>query len=405
MHFLVSHPTPPVFDGPEDRNGTRNHDEIRFWADYITPGAPATSYDDEGEPGGLAARRAVRDRRRPELRPLDGDSIPGSIQQLLEHPRVNTKVTPTSDGRRRAAAVAGRRQPHPRRRPQRSTPPTSPTPRRATCGPTTCCRARTCRSSTPASSGRPATTRCSRLVGHLPVPELRPPAGLARRADPSGDREGAIGGISASTGGSATSVGRILADVIVDEPVRGSFAYLEQPGLFALPGVEQLRLFIDRKLPAPPLTHLSGLVVEEAGDRRVHVGDPGESVVADGGGDVRGRHARVRGGRRPRRRRLHDPAEGTALLSSDLSMNFLQPAFPSSERLIARGTVIHTGRRQGLSEARVEDAAGTCSRTRPRDASSSRCRSTRRRLPVCCRPSSRRRSRRRTVPRPATGRS
>ena len=39
VHFLVSHPTPPVFDGPEDRNGTRNADEIRFWADYVTPGA------------------------------------------------------------------------------------------------------------------------------------------------------------------------------------------------------------------------------------------------------------------------------------------------------------------------------------------------------------------------------
>ncbi len=35
VHFLVSHPTPPTFDGPEDRNGTRNHDEIRFWADYV----------------------------------------------------------------------------------------------------------------------------------------------------------------------------------------------------------------------------------------------------------------------------------------------------------------------------------------------------------------------------------
>ena len=26
VHFLVSHPTPPVFDGPEDRNGRRNYD-------------------------------------------------------------------------------------------------------------------------------------------------------------------------------------------------------------------------------------------------------------------------------------------------------------------------------------------------------------------------------------------
>ena len=35
VHVLASHPTPPTFDGPEDRNGTRNHDEIRFWAEYV----------------------------------------------------------------------------------------------------------------------------------------------------------------------------------------------------------------------------------------------------------------------------------------------------------------------------------------------------------------------------------
>jgi uncharacterized protein (TIGR00369 family) len=51
--------------------------------------------------------------------------------------------------------------------------------------------------------------------------------------------------------------------------------------------------------------------------------------------------------------------DGFGLLSSDLSMNFLEPASPASERLVARGTVIHTGRRQGLSEARVEDARGS----------------------------------------------
>ena len=43
VHFLVSHPTPPVFDGPEDRNGRRNFDEIRFWADYIMPGTARTT--------------------------------------------------------------------------------------------------------------------------------------------------------------------------------------------------------------------------------------------------------------------------------------------------------------------------------------------------------------------------
>jgi 5'-nucleotidase / UDP-sugar diphosphatase len=53
VHLLASHPTPPVFDGDEDRNGRRNHDEIRFWADYVN-NAPYI-VDDLGVSGGLAA--------------------------------------------------------------------------------------------------------------------------------------------------------------------------------------------------------------------------------------------------------------------------------------------------------------------------------------------------------------
>jgi len=108
VHFLVSHPTPPVFDGPEDRNGTRNNDEIRFWADYITPG-PTSGYiyDDEGGTGGLrpGARFVVAGDQNSD--PLDGDSIPGSIQQLLEHPLINNRATPESAGAVEASALQG----------------------------------------------------------------------------------------------------------------------------------------------------------------------------------------------------------------------------------------------------------------------------------------------------------
>ncbi|MCA1655835.1 MAG: endonuclease/exonuclease/phosphatase family protein, partial [Pseudonocardiaceae bacterium] len=88
VHFLVSHPTPPTFDGPEDRNGTRNHDEIRFWADYVTPGRGGYIYDDAGGRGGLArdARFVVAGDNNAD--PRDGDSVPGAIQQLLHAPRV-----------------------------------------------------------------------------------------------------------------------------------------------------------------------------------------------------------------------------------------------------------------------------------------------------------------------------
>ncbi|NUQ67776.1 MAG: endonuclease/exonuclease/phosphatase family protein [Phycisphaerales bacterium] len=51
VHFLCSHPTPPAFDGPEMRNRKRNHDEIRFWADYVS-NAPYI-VDDTGREGGL----------------------------------------------------------------------------------------------------------------------------------------------------------------------------------------------------------------------------------------------------------------------------------------------------------------------------------------------------------------
>lgn len=53
VHILASHPTPPVFDGPENRNGNRNHDEIRFWFDYINNEQGAYIYDDNGHKGAL----------------------------------------------------------------------------------------------------------------------------------------------------------------------------------------------------------------------------------------------------------------------------------------------------------------------------------------------------------------
>ena len=108
VHFLVSHPTPPVFDGAEDRNGRRNFDEIRFWADYVTPGPTSRYiYDDEGVSGGLKPGERFVIAGDQNSDPLDGDSIPGSIQQLLEHPLVNTRVTPDSEGAVEASRIQG----------------------------------------------------------------------------------------------------------------------------------------------------------------------------------------------------------------------------------------------------------------------------------------------------------
>ena len=113
VHFLVSHPTPPVFDDPPfyppgvDFNGRRNFDEIRFWADYVIPSRSSYIYDDNGNYGGLAPGAMFVIAGDQNSDPLDGDSIPGAIQQLLDHPLVNAKVTPSSPGAVQQSALQG----------------------------------------------------------------------------------------------------------------------------------------------------------------------------------------------------------------------------------------------------------------------------------------------------------
>jgi hypothetical protein len=98
IHALVSHPTPPVFDGPEDRNGRRNYDEIRFWADYITPEAADYIYDDAGVLGGLANGASFVIMGDQNADPWDGDSVPGAIRQLTEHAAISQHAAPSSKG-------------------------------------------------------------------------------------------------------------------------------------------------------------------------------------------------------------------------------------------------------------------------------------------------------------------
>ena len=101
IHALISQPTPPVFDGAEDRNGLRNHDEIRLWADYISN--EAYLMDDSGVGGGLAAEAHFVVMGDLNADPFDGDSADEAITQLLNHNSINPDVTfgdkiPASEG-------------------------------------------------------------------------------------------------------------------------------------------------------------------------------------------------------------------------------------------------------------------------------------------------------------------
>ena len=107
LHVLASHPTPPVFDGPEDRNGARNHDEIRLWSEYLSNEAVDWLCDDRGTCGGLPAGAHFVIAGDLNNDPQDGDGHHVAIRDLLAHPRVNGAIVPRSEGARAAAASYG----------------------------------------------------------------------------------------------------------------------------------------------------------------------------------------------------------------------------------------------------------------------------------------------------------
>ncbi len=106
VHVLAAHPTPPVFDGPEDRNGMRNADEIGFWADYVAGLDSTWIVDDAGGTGGLAADAEFVIVGDLNSDPLDGDSLAGATDQVLALDGVQDPA-PTSEGAVEAALAQG----------------------------------------------------------------------------------------------------------------------------------------------------------------------------------------------------------------------------------------------------------------------------------------------------------
>jgi len=95
LHLFAYHAGTPAFDGPEDRNGRRNHDENTFWLQYLDgalawppPDAPFVILGDAN------------------LDPSDGDGERAAIQALLEHPDIQDPL-PKSAGAAEAALVQG----------------------------------------------------------------------------------------------------------------------------------------------------------------------------------------------------------------------------------------------------------------------------------------------------------
>lgn len=94
LRLMAYYASPPVFDGPEDRNGKRNHDETRFWQAWL-----------DGKFGQLPKGPLVL-LGDANLDPNDGDGLQAAMADLLAEGRLQD-VRPTSRGGVAAARSQG----------------------------------------------------------------------------------------------------------------------------------------------------------------------------------------------------------------------------------------------------------------------------------------------------------
>ncbi|QDY71302.1 endonuclease/exonuclease/phosphatase family protein (plasmid) [Qingshengfaniella alkalisoli] len=89
LTLLAFHATPPVFDGPEDLNGLRNRDEIRFWPLLLDASLP---YTPPAPPFVLLGTLNVD--------PDQGEGYRDTVRDLLAHPELQDPLAllgPTVD--------------------------------------------------------------------------------------------------------------------------------------------------------------------------------------------------------------------------------------------------------------------------------------------------------------------
>ncbi len=79
--LMTSHATPPVFDGPEDRNGKRNHDEVMFWNHYLRGAFASPASEQFIVLGNM------------NLDPDKGDGLKPAIRSLLENPELQDPLS------------------------------------------------------------------------------------------------------------------------------------------------------------------------------------------------------------------------------------------------------------------------------------------------------------------------
>ena len=129
------------------------------------------------------------------------------------------------------------------------------------------------------------------------------------------------------------------------------------PDSVRLSGLERMRGLLEGTLPDPPCTRLSGMRLTEIGPGLCTVSMPASPWWQSATGTFPGGTLAFAADSSLGAVLTSAPS-GIAASTSDLSVNFLRPASPRSDRIIARSRLVHAGRSVGLAAVSVEDGRG-----------------------------------------------
>lgn len=182
-------------------------------------------------------------------------------------------------------------------------------------------------------AGRPvahATTRCFLLPPIDPLPD---PSGLPSGSPPES-----------------------LPDDPYLRPVSGRS--LTQAEWDQMPGLEVMEALRDGRLPAPPISQLTGLNLEESEEGRVTFALPATAWITNPVGFIQGGGiALVADSAMAMAAQSTCPPRSTAT-PLDLKVHYVRPVPPDGRDLIARARVVHRGRSMAIATAEIENAEG-----------------------------------------------
>ena len=126
----------------------------------------------------------------------------------------------------------------------------------------------------------------------------------------------------------------------------------------SMSGLEIMKALLARELPAPPISHLTGLLPTEAEDGSSTFVLPTSPWLTSPIGTVQGGATAL----------LADTVLSTAVQTTipnrtayvplDLKVNYLRPVFADGRDLIGTGAVVHRGRTLAVASAEIRGAAG-----------------------------------------------